>query len=299
VRILLSGASGFIGSRLAERLQRSGHDIQRLVRPASGRAASGIPWDPDRGLLEPESIEGFDAVIHLAGRNVGTRWSRTVKRDIRQSRIGGTSLLAGTLACLRRPPEALLCASAIGYYGDRGSERLTEKSPVGEGFLAGVVKDWEEAARPAAHASIRVVHVRLGLVLDPGGGALARLLPLFRAGLGARLGDGRQHMSWITLPDVLDVFEALLTPGRLSGPVNATAPHPVTNREFTAALARTLRRPAPWSLPAALLEVVLGEMARESLLASARAEPEALLRTGYHFRQSEIELALRSMLQGS
>jgi len=294
MRILISGASGLIGSALARRLAAS-NEVVRLVRHRTAGDAE-IAWNPDAGTIDAGALEGLDAVVHLAGENVGAgRWTAAKKARIRASRVEGTSLLARTLAGLTRPPRAMVSASAIGFYGDRGGEELDETSGAGRGFLAEVCRAWEAAAAPASEAGIRVVLARFGVVLARQGGALARMLPLFRLGLGGRLGSGRQFMSWIALEDAVGALAFVLENESLEGPVNVTSPQPVTNRQFTASLARVLRRPALLHAPAFALRAALGEMAEEMLLASARVFPRRLLASGYRFAQPDLETALREL----
>lgn len=295
MKILVSGSHGFIGAPLAPALAARGHQIVRLVRAREAPSTDQITWDPATGWIDAPALEGLDAVIHLAGESIARgRWTAARKARIRDSRVGGTRLLAGTLARLSRKPRVLIGASAIGYYGDRGEEILVEDSAPGRGFLADVCREWEAAALPAHDAGIRVVHLRSGVVLSPTGGALARLLPIFRMRLGGPIGSGRQFMSWITLGDEIGAIIHALTQD-VRGPVNLVSPHPVTNREFTAALGRVLRRPALVPVPAAVLRLALGEMAGE-LLGSQRVHPARLLATGYAFRHPELEVALRDLL---
>jgi hypothetical protein len=247
--------------------------------------------------MDTARLEGLDAVVHLAGENIATgRWTAEKKAKIRDSRVRSTRLLCDTLAGLKQPPKVLACASATGYYGDRGDELLTEESASGTGFLAGVCREWEAAATPAAQKGIRVVHLRFGMVLSGAGGALAKLLPPFRMGLGGALGTGRQYISWIALDDLLGVIAHALTTEALQGPVNAVAPNPVTNKEFTRTLGRTLGRFTLFSMPAAAARLAFGEMADEVLLASQRVQPARLLATEYRFRYPELEGALRHLL---
>ena len=289
--IAITGASGLVGTAVAGALRASGARVIRLVRRPPGR--DEVRWDPAAGTIDGTGLEGVDAVIHLAGEGIASGyWTAARKRRIRDSRVHGTRLLAETLARLSRRPSVLISASAVGIYGNRGDELLDETSSPGTGFLAEVGQAWEAAARPAADAGIRVVHPRLGIVLSRDGGALGRLLPLFRLGLGGRLGAGRQWMSWVSLRDVTRIIGTALDREDLSGPVNAVAPAAVTNAEFTRALAAAVRRPACFHAPAPVLELVLGEMGREALLAGQRVTPRVLLDAGFTFEDPTLEGAL-------
>lgn len=297
MRVLISGATGFIGSALAERLRSRGDRVVALTRRPAGPGSDAVQWDPGAGRLDAAQLEGFDAVVHLAGESIGgRRWNDAHKTRVLLSRVEGTRLLAGALAGLERPPRVLLCGSAVGYYGSRGDEVLTEDSPPGQGFLSEVVQEWEAAAAPARDAGIRVLHTRTGLVLDPSGGILKPQLLPFRLGLGARLGSGRQWLPWVTRRDEVRGMEFLLD-SDLSGPFNLTSPNPVTNAEFTRVLARTLGRPALLAVPAPALRLALGtEMAEELLLTSQRVVPRRLLDAGFRFEHPELEPALRELL---
>ena len=297
--IAITGATGMLGSALVPFLSAAGHRVVRLGR--RGLGPEDIPWDPARGTLDGSRLAGVDAVIHLAGEPIaGGRWTPARRRRIMESRTSGTTLLADTLAGLRRPPRVLITASAIGIYGDRGEEPLTEEAPLRSGreasFVERVGHAWEAATASAEAAGIRVVRARMGLVLSAAGGALRQMLPPFRAGLGGRLGDGRQYFSWITLTDVLGALYHALWTESLRGPVNLTAPAPVTNQEFTAVLARVLRRPALLPVPAALLRFGLGDLADELLLASARVLPARLVNSGYGFQHADLATGLRHEL---
>lgn len=301
LRVAISGASGMIGGELARVLSTGGHTPAALKRPASDppeAARESIGWDIGAGTIDRSALEGLDVVVHLAGEPIaGDRWTPARKERILDSRVNGTRLLAEALAGLDDPPDVMVCASAIGYYGDRGDARLEETAAPGDGFLPEVVRAWEEAAQPARDAGIRVVHLRLGIVLWPDGGALERLLLPMRAGLGGRLGDGRQIWSWVTLDDVIGAMLHAIGHKEVVGPVNVTAPNPVSNAELTSVLARVLRRPAILPAPAPALRALLGpEMADELLLASARVAPAELERTGYTFTDPLLEPALRHML---
>jgi uncharacterized protein (TIGR01777 family) len=296
MRILISGASGLLGSAIRPALAGAGHSTSALVRrtPATGE----VQWDPGRPL-DPQSLAGFDAIVHLAGKAISGRWSEKFKREVRESRVLGTQTLAAAAAeSYRRMgmPKAFLAASATGYYGDRGDEELTENSPAGSGFLSQVCQEWEAATSAAANAAVRVVNLRIGVVLAKHGGALQAMLPAFRLGLGGPVGDGRQYMSWITLDDVVGGFLFALANERLCGPVNAVAPQPVRNLEFVRALGKVLHRPAFFPLPAFVVRTVFGEMGEALLLSSARVKPAKLESSGYAFRHPELDQALRFTL---
>ncbi len=295
--VAITGSSGFIGSALTEQLHAEGHTVVRVVRDAGSAGPRDVVWDPAGGTIDAKGLEGVDAVVHLAGEGIAEhRWSERQKRRILESRTRGTSLLAQTLASLKHKPAALISGSAIGYYGDRGDEILTEQSQPGDGFLAEVVEAWEQSAREAADAGIRVTYLRTGLVLSPRGGALGKILPLFRFGLGGRLGSGRQWWSWITLDDELGAIRFLLDHD-VAGPVNLTAPAPVTNRDFTRALGGALHRPAVIPVPRVGPKVLLGgELAESLLFSSQRVLPAVLQEHGYEFRHPELAEGLAAML---
>ena len=297
MKVLVSGASGLIGSALGRKLADEGHEVIRMVRRLPQPGEKEISWNPGTGSLLAVDLEGMDAVVHLAGENIAAgRWTEARKQRLRDSRIRGTRLLCENLRQLREPPQVLVCASAIGYYGDRGERELDEGAEPGEGFLAGLVQEWEGATAPAAESGIRVVLARFGVVLSSAGGALAKQLLPFRLGLGGRVGDGRQYVSWIGLDDAVGTICHALGCESLDGPVNVVAPNPVTNAEYTRALGRVLRRPTPFVLPAWGARLALGEMADELLLASARVRPGRLTDTGYAFQYPELEGALRCAL---
>jgi uncharacterized protein len=298
MNILVTGASGFVGSALIPRLTGGGHRVVPLRRAPGGNNA-GPMWNPDAGQVRLESAGPLDAVVHLAGENIAQRWTAAAKQRIRASRVDATLLLCEALARLPQLPRVLVCASATGFYGDRGEAVLDERSGLGTGFLAEVCQAWEAAAEPARQCGIRVVHLRLGIVLARHGGALARMLPAFRLGLGGWLGMGRQFWTWIELEDLLRVVELALQDDRLSGPVNAVSPEAATNADFTRALARTLHRPAFLPVPAVAVELVFGEMGREALLASARVRPARLLECCFEFRFPELAAALKHVLTDS
>jgi uncharacterized protein len=294
-RFLLSGASGMVGSALRARL---GGTVIQLVRHAP-QSSTELQWDPTAAIpiADTGSIEGLEAVIHLSGANLAARrWTPAYRREMTASRVDSTGALATLLACLHQPPRALLVASAVGIYGDRSDEVLDENSAPGAGFLADLCREWEAAAAPAAAAGVRVVHMRFGVVLAPEAGAMAKMLPLFRLGLGGRLGSGKQWISWISLTDLMSAVLFLLESPSLQGAVNLTAPHPVTNSEFTRTLARLLHRPAVLPAPAFALRLALGPMADETLLSSTRAVPRKLLDAGFRFAQPTIEPALREAI---
>ena len=297
LRIALTGASGVIGTALTHYLTTGGHTVLRLVRRAP-QGPEEVGWDPRAGEVEAAKLEGLDAVVHLAGEGVfAPRWTDEKKARILRSREQGTGLLATTLARLARPPRAFVSASAIGYYGDRGAEPLTEASaPSDRGFLPLVVRMWEAATAPAADAGIRTVQMRTGVVLTPRGGALRLALPAFRLALGGTVGGGDDWLSWVGLDDVLGAYLHALATDTVVGPVNLTAPAPVTQAAFSATLARVLHRPAVLPVPGPLLEALTGEVGRETVLASARVLPERLGETGYRFRHGDLETALRHAL---
>lgn len=297
MRIIVSGSTGLVGSALVSFLEAGGHAVTRLARPTSPAIQPTAVWDPDAGTIDAAALAGHDAVVHLAGENIAAgRWTKKQQARIRDSRVHGTRLLAETLARLSAPPKVLVCASAIGFYGDRGDQWLAETSAPGEGFLPDVCRAWEAAAEPARAAGIRVVHLRFGVILSGAGGALARMLLPFKLGLGGKVGSGRQYMSWLALDDAVGIAHHALVTESLASPVNAVAPHPVTNYEFTKALGRVLRRPTVFPLPAFVARLALGQLADELLLASARVAPRRLEETGYPFRFAELEPALRHVL---
>lgn len=297
MRVLITGASGLIGRALAARLAQDG-DLPVPVRRGTGAPGSGT-WDPAAGRLDATLLPGAGAVVNLAGESIaGGLWTRARRRRIRDSRAQGTAALAQALAGTRQGPRTLVSVSAVGYYGHRAEEILTETSPPGTGFLSDVAVAWEAAAAPAREAGVRVVHPRIGVVLDPGGGMLRTVLPLFRAGLGGRLGDGRQWMSWIALADVVEILVAAVRNTALAGPLNAVAPGPVRNAEFTAALARALRRPAILHPPAFALRRLMGAMAEDLLLSSQRCRPAALESAGFVFRHPDLAETFAAILPG-
>jgi uncharacterized protein len=297
MKIAISGASGLIGSALVADLASTGHQIIRLVRSAP-RSDGELAWDPmaTAGDLDPAALSDVDAVVHLSGAPVADkRWTAARKAELRSSRITSTRALVAAMAAADPSPGVLICGSAVGYYGETGDKITDESSPAGTGFLADLVQDWESAAEGAARSGTRVMNIRSGLVLATGGGLLGRLLLPFKFGLGARIGPGTQYLSWISLTDEVRAIEYLLSTSDIEGPVNLTAPEPVTNAEFTRALAETLHRPAVLRLPSVLLSTALGEVAGE-LLASARVVPARLQEAGFTFRTPDIRSALSSIL---
>ena len=294
MRIIISGSTGLVGSSLVFNLVAEGHEIFRLVR---SRDEEGVYWDPSGPVPDRSALEGFDVVIHLAGESIAEgRWNEEKKRRIRNSRTEGTRHLSEAIASLSSPPRLFACASASGYYGDRGTEILREESPSGEGFLPDVCREWEAATQVAASKGIRVVNLRFGIILSQNGGALAKMLPPFRLGAGGRIGSGKQYWSWIDLEDVVGVIEYLIQHKTLQGPVNISTPNPVTNAEFTQNLARVLKRPAFFPVPAFAARAVFGEMADALLLCSARMRPTKLIEAGYPFAYPDLESSLRHLL---
>jgi uncharacterized protein (TIGR01777 family) len=294
MRIAVTGASGLIGGALTTALARAGHDVVRLVR-REPQAADEIRWDPARRALDPGALSG--CVVHLAGAGVGNRrWTEARKKELYDSRVRGTATIAAAAAAADSPPGVLLCGTAIGFYGDTADRWVDEDSPPGEGFLAELVQDWEAAAEPAAAAGIRTAFARTGLVVAREGGAWGRLFPLFKAGLGGRLGNGRQFWSFIALHDEIAAMQYILDTPALSGPVNLTAPDPLTNREVTAAMGRVLHRPTLAAVPAPVLRVALGEFAGD-VLGSQRVRPKRLVESGFTYAFPEIEQAIAAALR--
>lgn len=298
MKVLISGSHGLVGSALVRSLVEDGHEVVRLVRHNRALGAFEVEWHPNQGRIDAQHLEGLDAVVHLAGESIASgRWTDEKKRAIRDSRVKGTLLLSETLAQLSRPPSVFISASAIGYYGNRGDEVLTETSGPGNDFLASVCIEWEQATRPAVEKEIRTVNMRLGIILDRNGGALAKMLTPFRMGIGGRIGDGRQWMSWITLDDVVGGIKFLLVDSTVRGPVNFVARTPVTNAEFTRTLGRVLSRPTIFPMPAFGARLVFGEMADALLLASQRVEAAVLENRGFAFYWPSLEPALSHLLR--
>jgi uncharacterized protein (TIGR01777 family) len=293
-KILVTGSSGLIGTALVSALKASGYEVVCLVRGAAGKGQIG--WDPAR-TLAPESVSGFDTVVHLAGESIVGRWTEAKKRRILESRVQGTSHLAEALAAAAQRPRLLISASAIGYYGDRGEETLREDSTSGEGFLPEVCREWERAAEPAARAGIRTVQMRFGLVLSSSGGALQKMLLPFRMGVGGNMGNGRQWWSWVDINDLVGAVLHVINAEALRGPVNVVGPTPVRNAEFTKTLASVLSRPAIFPMPAFVARLVFGQMGDELLLASQRVAPAKLMASGYVFQKADLRLALLAILR--
>ncbi|MBI2949363.1 MAG: TIGR01777 family protein [Verrucomicrobia bacterium] len=296
MKVLIGGSSGLIGSALVTALSQQDHQVARLLRTSAPRGSADLCWNPDTGALDTTRLEGFDAVVHLGGRNLASgRWTQALKTDIRESRVRSTQLLATALSALRNPPRVFISASGVSIYGNRGAEILTEASSVGAGFLAEVAREWEEATRLAAERAIRVVNLRLGLVLSPQGGALAKMRLPFKFGLGGVVGNGDQYWSWIALEDTVRAIHHALVTDSLSGPLNLVSPNPVTNREFTRALGAALGRPTIFPVPAFVARIALGEMADEALLASTRVLPARLMASGFKFSHDDLHAFFLSL----
>ena len=298
MRVAVTGASGLIGSALVPALRARGDDVVRLVRRAPS-APDEIRWDPRAGTVDLAALAGVDGVVHLAGAGVGDkRWTDAYKAEIRDSRVQGTTTIAKAMASLDPQPRVLVCGSAIGYYGDTGDRKVTEESPKGSGFLAEVVADWEASAEPAAQAGIRVAYARTGLVVSSRGGAWKRLMPIFKLGLGGKVGSGRQYWSFISLRDEVSALISLLDDERYRGPVNLTAPTPVTNAEVTAAMGRVLGRPTVLPVPAFAIKAALGEFSQDAL-GSQRVMPTVLERDGFVWSDPTIDSAIQQAASGS
>lgn len=295
--VLVTGSTGLVGTALVVALEAAGRRVVRAVRREVRDPATELRWDPVRGEIDRQRLAGVDAVVHLAGANIaGRRWTAAYKQQIRASRVAGTRLLSEALAALPEGPRVFACASAIGYYGDRGPAVLDESSAPGEGFLPEVCLEWEEACQPARAAGIRTVNLRIGVVLSPLGGALAKMLTPFKLGVGGVVGDGQQFLSWIALDDLVSAIQYALGDAQLSGAVNLVAPQPATNREFTKTLGRVLHRPTIFPMPAFAARLAFGEMADELLLSSTRVEPRRLLESGFQFRYPQLQPALEHLL---
>ena len=297
MKILVSGSTGLVGSALVPRLKAQGHEVLRLVRSTPQAGAGEVYWNPEQGTLKAEEIEGVDAVVHLAGESLAEgRWTEEKKKKIRESRVKGTTLISETLARLERKPQVLVSASAVGFYGSRGDETLNEQSASGEDFLAEVCRAWELSTQAAAQSGVRVVNLRFGVILSSEGGALAKMLTPYKMGVGGKLGNGEQYMSWIALDDAVGAILHALENDTLRGPVNVVAPHPATNYDFTKTLGHVLSRPTIFPLPAFAARLMFGEMADATLLASQRVEPARLKESGFAFKYPELEGALRHVL---
>jgi uncharacterized protein len=297
MKILISGASGLVGNALVRTLRADGHSVARLVRPGSAASAGDIPWDPMAATIDVSAMEGVEAVVHLSGASIAQgRWTPARQAILRSSRIDTTRVLVDALASLRQKPRVFVCASAIGYYGNRGDETLTESSAIGTDFIALLVRDWEAEATRAEADGIRTVLLRFGVILSGEGGALPQMLLPFKFGLGGRLGSGGQWMSWIALEDAVEIVRSAIEDDRLAGPLNVVAPNPLRNADFTRITAAVLHRPAIFAAPAFALRLALGEMADALLLVSQRVIPERLLAAGYSFQFAEFESALRTVL---
>lgn len=297
MKVALTGSTGLIGVALSEKLRALGHEViaMRRQEPVGD---SAIYWNPATKEIDADSLEGIDALVHLAGENIASaRWTKSQKARIRDSRIGGTRLLSDALAKLKSPPKVFVSGSAIGFYGERGDEVLSEESESGAGFLPETCVEWEDATKSASEAGVRVVLLRTGVALSPKGGAIARMMTPFKLGIAGKLGSGKQYMSWISLDDIVGAIIHAMNNDTLSGAVNGTSPNPVTNLEFTKAMGRVLRRPTIFPMPAFVVRLLFGEMGEAAILASARVEPKKLLESGYKFERAELESALRYQLK--
>jgi uncharacterized protein (TIGR01777 family) len=298
MKILVSGSSGTIGTHFLNAVSSDSFEIWRLVR-SRREGENMIFWDPQGGhVSDPSLLEGFDAVVHLSGENIIGRWTEEKKNSIRQSRVLSTRYLVDLFSGLQNPPKTFICASAIGYYGDRGEERLTERSAIGSGFFPDVCREWEEEANRASDLGVRVINLRTGVVLSPKGGILSSLLLPFKMGLGGVIGSGQQYLSWISIEDISRIIVYLLEHEDVEGPVNAVSPSPVTNRQFTATLARILRRPAWFAVPAFAIRLFFGEMGRCTILAGSMVLPKKLLSSGYEFLYKDLDSALEDTVLG-
>lgn len=297
MKILVTGASGLVGTALIPAVKAKGHEVLRLVRSAPNKAASEINWNPEQATIDADSLEGIDAAIHLAGENIAEgRWTDEKKSRIRESRVKGTRLLSETLAQLKRKPQTLLSASATGFYGNRGDEVLTEQSASGEDFLSEVCREWELATQPAAQAGIRVANLRFGVILTGKGGALKKMMTPFKLGVGGKIGSGEQYMSWVALEDAVGAILFALETESMRGPINVVAPQPVTNNEFTRTLGRALSRPTIFAVPKFAARLAFGEVADALLLSSARVEPLRLKEAGYKFQYPALEATMHHII---
>lgn len=296
MKILISGSHGFIGSAVFSHFQQAGHTLLRLIRPTQIAHSNEIFWQPAGQYINQNKLGDIEAVIHLAGENIFGRWNEKKKQAIYDSRVIGTDFLCKTLAGLETKPKVLLCASAIGFYGDRGDEEVTETASPGDSFLSQVSRDLEAATDAAAKAGIRVITMRFGMVLGKGGGALAKMLPAFKMGMGGPLGDGQQWVSWVSMADVVGVIDFALRTKKLAGAVNVVAPQPVRNKDFAHAIGKALHRPEPVPVPKSMLHLMFGDFAEEALLSSTRALPEKLTQAGYTFQHPNLQTALKSIL---
>lgn len=293
MKVFVTGSTGMVGTDLCARLESDGHEVGRLVR-RTAKNSNEAQWSVVDGTIEAEKLEGCDAIIHLAGENIaGSRWNDAFKAKIRDSRVDGTRLLAEAVAGLKSPPKVVVCASAIGYYGDRGDDKMLEDSSAGDDFLAGVCKEWEQAADPLRDKGIRTVHLRIGVILSSKGGALAKMLFPFKMGGGGVIGNGKQFWSWVSLDDVVGGLIHCMNHEELSGPVNGTAPEPATNREFTKTLGKVLSRPTFLPMPAFAVKLAFGEMGQALMLASTRVIPEKLVDSGYKFQYPSLAGAFK------
>jgi len=295
MKVLVTGSNGLIGREIVHRLTGAGHFVVRLVRSNPDRSRGDVSWDPVTGNIERSNLKDIDSVIHLAGESILGLWTKSKRQRIHNSRVVATEYLSEALVGLTPRPKTFICASAIGYYGDQGDDWLNESSPAGTGFLPRLCREWEDATKMADNAGIRVANIRIGIVLTPKGGALAGMLPPFKMGIGGPLGLGRHYMSWITLDDLVEAILFILETTSMEGPVNLTAPNPVTNKEFSNALGRALHRPAFLPVPSLVLKALPGRMAQETLLASARVAPAKLQKAGFKFQHTEIDQALQDL----
>ena len=299
MKVLVSGGTGLIGKELIKTLEKNGHYVKYLTRTLNN---GGIPWNPEEGNLDSKALKGFDAVVHLAGENIAGknpiqgRWTKERKDKIRESRVKGTRLLSETLAELENPPKVFISASAIGFYGDRGDEKLFEDSSIGKGFLAEVCQEWEKETKAAVEKGIRVVNTRFGVILSKSGGALASMLPPFKAGVGGILGDGKQYMSWISLEDAVRAIIYAIENESIKGAINIVAPNPVTNFDYTKILGKVINKPTIFPVPKFGIKLLFGEMGEELLLASNRVLPKKLLDSGFVFKNEHLAGALKSIL---